>query len=93
VTILWARYGVWDMVGEDIRSRYHLMGEVSDNGNAAGDWIMDSRTEFGANGWDKLLPGAEVMCEVVTGDHFSIMRKPGVLEVGKRLGEAVHRGL
>lgn len=92
VTALWARHGVWETVGDDVRSR-HAGKKKSGNGNAAGDWIMDPRTEFGANGWDQLLPGAEVVCEVVTGDHFSIMQKPGVLEVGRQLGEAVCRGL
>ncbi|KAK5652180.1 hypothetical protein OQA88_10823 [Cercophora sp. LCS_1] len=85
VTVLWARHGVWETVGEGTRTKF---GGQDKTGNAARDWIMDPRKSFDANGWDELLPGAHIKCEVVTGDHFSIMRKPGIAELGRRLGEA-----
>ncbi|KAK3374152.1 hypothetical protein B0T24DRAFT_704334 [Lasiosphaeria ovina] len=54
------------------------------------DWIMDPRESFGTNGWEILLPGGDIRCEAITGDHFSIMRKPGVTELGHRLAKAVN---
>lgn len=41
-------------------------------------WLLDNRTDFGPNGWDKLL-GAEV-CKMVTvvGNHFTMMKPPVV---------------
>ena len=87
VKVVWARHGVWETVGDAVRAKFkrEMMGK--DQGtvtaNAARDWIMDPRSDFGPNGWDELLPGADIECEVITGDHFSIMRKPGVLELGR----------
>ncbi|KAI1371583.1 hypothetical protein F4677DRAFT_464190 [Hypoxylon crocopeplum] len=82
VKVIWARNGVWETVGNEVRSRYEesLGGE-----NAASDWIMDPRKSYGPNGWDTLLPGANITCEVVTGDHFSMMKKPGITELGSKL--------
>ncbi|KAK7742385.1 Type I Iterative PKS [Cytospora paraplurivora] len=86
VTILWARSGVWETVGPEVRARY----EASAGGdNIAKDWMMDRRTDQGPGGWDALLPGAKVKCQVVTGDHFSIMRRPNILELGEKLRKAL----
>ncbi|KAK1760384.1 acyl transferase acyl hydrolase lysophospholipase [Echria macrotheca] len=85
VTALWARQGVWETVGEDAKARFG----AEDVRNAAADWIMDPRSDFGPGGWEALLPGREIKCKVVAGDHFSIMRKPGVVELGKQLADAV----
>lgn len=64
-----------------MRERYCGRGEGG-GGNKAGDWIMDPRGEVAADGWDVLLPGAGIRCESVEGDHFGIMRRPGVAELG-----------
>ncbi|KAK3369970.1 hypothetical protein B0H63DRAFT_564230 [Podospora didyma] len=88
VTALWARHGVWETVGQEIKAKYvGTEGAV----NAARDWIMDPRQSFEASGWETILPGARIKCEVIVGDHFSIMRKPGIVELGKRLADAVKR--
>ncbi|EXJ92028.1 hypothetical protein A1O3_00578 [Capronia epimyces CBS 606.96] len=41
-------------------------------------WLLENRTDFGPNGWDKLL-GADV-CKMVTvvGNHFTMMKPPVV---------------
>lgn len=86
VTIFWAKSGVWETVGPEVRARF----ESSAGGkNIAKDWMMDKRTDQGPGGWDALVPGAKVECEVVTGDHFSIMRRPNILELGEKLREAL----
>lgn len=89
VTAIWARYGVWETVSEEVRNRFGDSDPRRQKLNAAGDWMMDPRRSFGPGGWDELVPGIQVKCEVVKGDHFSIMRRPGVLELGERLSEAV----
>lgn len=88
VAAIWARRGVWETVGEKVRERYCGRGEGG-GGNKAGDWIMDPRGEVGADGWDVLLPGAGIRCESVEGDHFGIMRRPGVVELGGKLDKAL----
>ncbi|KAK3994996.1 putative polyketide synthase [Cladorrhinum sp. PSN332] len=87
VTAIWARYGVWETVGEEMRKRFGSTERGKKN--AARDWMMDSRGSFGPSGWEELISGTEVKCEVVNGDHFSIMRTPGALELGGRLRGAV----
>lgn len=82
VRILWASHGVWETVGEDVRRRFEARAGSS---NSASDWMLDSRADYGASGWDLLLPGANLTCDLVVGDHFSIMRKPGVLELGGKI--------
>lgn len=88
VAVVWARRGVWETVGEEVRERYCGRGEGG-GGNKAGDWIMDPRVEVAADGWDVLLPGAGIRCESVEGDHFGIMRRPGVAELGGKLDKAL----
>jgi len=71
---IWARNGVWESVPE--QKRMSLTGKKERVENKAQDWIMEPRKDFGGNGWEKLIPGIE--CEIVDGDHFSIMRMPKV---------------
>lgn len=82
VRILWASHGVWETVGEDVRRRFEARAGSRNSGS---DWILDSRADYGAGGWDILLPGANITCDCVVGDHFSIMRKPGVLDLGGKI--------
>ncbi|KAI9824128.1 MAG: hypothetical protein M1819_001083 [Sarea resinae] len=88
VTALWARNGVWETVGEKTRSKFESKAA---HGNLAEDWMMDPRSSYETNGWEALLPGATFTCDVVSGDHFSIMRRPGVLDLGAKLSKAVLR--
>ena len=88
VTVLWAHHGVWDSVGDDVRRQFEAREGPRD---LAKDWMMESRSSYGASGWESLLPGADIECYIVPGDHFSIMRKPGVLDLGHKIAAAVSR--
>ncbi|KIW13453.1 hypothetical protein PV08_08641 [Exophiala spinifera] len=52
-------------------------------------WLLENRTDFGPNGWDKLL-GAEV-CKMVTvnGNHFTMMKPPVAKGVGQFIRESL----
>lgn len=84
VTALWARDGVWETVGDVVRAKFRKQAR-KDGTNAANDWIMDPRKDRGPNGWDFLLPGAKIACKVVPGDHFTIMRRPAVADLGEQI--------
>ena len=71
---IWARHGVWESVTEPKRSM--LVEKKERVRNKAQDWILEPRKDFGGNGWERLVPGVD--CEVVDGDHFSMMRRPKV---------------
>ncbi|KAK4669877.1 Type I Iterative PKS [Podospora pseudopauciseta] len=82
VTVVWARDGVWDTVGPEVKARHiKALGKK----NAARDWMLDTKSDFGPNGWEMLLPSAEIQCKVVEGDHFTIMKDSGVLKLGEVL--------
>ncbi|CAK7230710.1 Type I Iterative PKS [Sporothrix bragantina] len=89
VTVIWARDGVWETVGEVVQGQYQ--GKRGDKAevNAAQDWIMDPRKDKGPNGWESLLPSAKIACQVVPGDHFTIMRRPGITDLGRVVGCSV----
>ncbi|KAI0455324.1 hypothetical protein F5B21DRAFT_503379 [Xylaria acuta] len=86
VLILWAEKGVWETTDGAVRSSYE---DSATGRNAASDWIMDPRRAYGANGWDSLLPGANIHCETVAGNHFSMMRKPAIVNLGQKLAHGV----
>ena len=71
---IWARHGVWETGSEQQRAR--LLPAKARVANKAQDWIVEPRRDFGGNGWEKLVPG--VRCEVVDGDHFTVMKAPKV---------------
>jgi iron transport multicopper oxidase len=85
VSALWAQNGVWETVSEAKKSQFQDLARL--RGNQAEDWILDPREDAGPNGWDSLVPGVPVACAVVPGDHFTMMRNPGVKELGSRLTE------
>ncbi|KAK4189134.1 hypothetical protein QBC35DRAFT_167960 [Podospora australis] len=86
VTAIWAGHGVWETVGEEVKAKF---AGSERNKNAARDWMLDPRPDLGPNGWESLLPNANIKCEAIAGDHFSIMRKPGILKLGASLADAV----
>ncbi|KAI0906729.1 ketoacyl-synt-domain-containing protein [Ustulina deusta] len=85
-TLIWAKDGVLETLGEEASAsdRSRITKGAGDS-NSASDWVLSSRHDFGPNGWDLLLPKIEVECSVVKGDHFSIMKAPAVLGIGKLL--------
>ncbi|KAJ6178070.1 Acyl transferase/acyl hydrolase/lysophospholipase [Penicillium mononematosum] len=87
VLALWAQNGVWETVGEERKSRFQDLARI--RGNQAEDWILDPRGNAGPNGWDSLVSGVPVTCAVIPGDHFTMMRNPGVKELGARLAETL----
>ncbi|GAP86286.2 putative polyketide synthase [Rosellinia necatrix] len=89
VVILWAEKGVRETVGEACGPSYGGSGGRGKENNAASDWIMDRRHDYGPNGWDSLLAGSSIRCETVVGDHFSMMRKPAIVDVGYKLIQAL----
>lgn len=65
VHAIWARYGVCRFPHDPrpdfpIDEPPHLK------------WLLENRTDFGTNGWDRLIPG-EIRTEVLDGNHFTIM--------------------
>ena len=39
-------------------------------------WLLNNRTDFGYNGWDKLLGGENMTMDKISGNHFTMMREP-----------------
>jgi hypothetical protein len=83
VTLVWAKQGVWENMGEEADAILRADGEGKPN--AASDWIMNNREDYGPHGWDMLLPGIEVTCCIVDEDHFTMMKRPAICEVGRLL--------
>ncbi|KIV92850.1 hypothetical protein PV10_04114 [Exophiala mesophila] len=52
-------------------------------------WLLENRTDFGPNGWDKLL--SPEVCKMVTikGNHFTMMKPPVAKGVGQYIREAL----
>ena len=61
-----------DKVGEENGPYVGNVMEDADTGLRS--WFYAKRTEFGPNGWDRLV--GEVDIRTVDGDHFSIVRPP-----------------
>lgn len=91
VCVVWARDGVLEGVEDDVRRRAETDMGMSegeqDAARAAKAWLMGKR-EYGPAGWDQLV-GKEVSCEVVAGNHFSMMKPPFIGPVGAVVGRVV----
>ncbi|KAJ5174236.1 Acyl transferase/acyl hydrolase/lysophospholipase [Penicillium canariense] len=87
ITALWAQNGVWETVGEAKMSQFQDLARI--RRNQAEDWILDPRKNAGPNGWDSLVSGVPVTCAVIPGDHFTMMRNPGVKELAAKMTEAL----
>lgn len=69
---IWARHGV-------CRSPSDPKPPFPTNEPPHLKWLLENRTDFGANGWDALVPAKSFIgMEVLDGNHFSIMRNPTV---------------
>ncbi len=40
------------------------------------NWLLDNRTDFSSNGWEKLLGTGKFTCTTVPGNHFTMMKEP-----------------
>ena len=68
VLIVWASNGM--MTGKDI-PRYQLPPGASSKGLS---FLLDDKTDFGARGWDELLPSGQIRIITVDGaNHFTLM--------------------
>jgi iron transport multicopper oxidase len=52
-------------------------------------WMSAPRKEFGPNGWERLLAGAEINCHRTEGDHFSMMNPPLVEQTGQLIAQVL----
>ncbi|KAL9030755.1 MAG: hypothetical protein Q9196_001159 [Gyalolechia fulgens] len=74
---IWATEGVCPKV-ED---RARLLPPREDDPKTM-KWLLEDRTEFGANGWDELIPGeGKLRFATIHGNHFTMMRKPMIDEL------------
>ncbi|TVY20816.1 Conidial pigment polyketide synthase alb1 [Lachnellula arida] len=75
VAIIWAEDGVGG----------HSSSAISKNHGVdiAREWLMEKRTEFGANGWDEILGSCSLKTYSVPGNHFSLMNAVEVKAVAE----------
>ena len=69
VLLVWARHGVCKNP-EDPRP------EPQEDDPNSMKWLLDNRTDFGCNGWERLLGEGNCTCTSVGGNHFTMMREP-----------------
>ena len=63
---------------ENLEENSPYFGNVTEDPNTGlRSWFYAKRTNFGPNGWDKLV-GDDVDIQTIDGDHFSIVRPPHV---------------
>ena len=71
VSIIWA----CDTVLGD--AKVDWMTNLTEGQSKGIHFLIEKRTDFGACGWETMLPGAEIRCEKVVGaNHFSMMVCP-----------------
>ena len=87
--LIWARKGLKEResVGKEPEPEPETMGEDSpyfgnimeDPATGLRSWFYAKRTNFGPNGWDKLVGDVDV--HTMDGDHFSIVTPPEVSDL------------
>ncbi|TVY85230.1 putative sterigmatocystin biosynthesis polyketide synthase [Lachnellula suecica] len=78
VSIIWACETV---LGD---AKVEWMPNLTDGQSKGIHFLVEKRTDFGPCGWEKMLPGAEILCDKVVGaNHFSMMQKPFITQVGQ----------
>ncbi|MCJ1476563.1 hypothetical protein MMC13_005229 [Lambiella insularis] len=83
-TIIWARDGLVKHEGDPTPE-----WEKGVRMPNSMQWLVENRRDLGPAGWDTLLGNAEIRCESVEGNHFTMMREPIIHEVGRLIKEAV----
>ncbi|KAL8729534.1 MAG: hypothetical protein Q9181_004967 [Wetmoreana brouardii] len=76
-------FAVWatDGVCRNPEDRASLLPPQDDDPKSM-NWLLEDRTDFGANGWDQLIPGeGRVRFATIKGNHFTMMRQPVVDEL------------
>lgn len=52
-------------------------------------WLLENRTDFGPNGWDRLLDVKKCQMVTIKGNHFTMMKPPVAKAVGQHIREAI----
>jgi naphtho-gamma-pyrone polyketide synthase len=53
-------------------------------------WLLNNRTDFGPNGWDRLLGGGKVVVETMNdANHFTMMEGQKVQELASFIRRAM----
>ncbi|KAL9606585.1 MAG: hypothetical protein Q9179_000239 [Wetmoreana sp. 5 TL-2023] len=76
-------FAVWaiDGVCPNPEDRARLLPPQEDDPKSM-NWLLEDRTDFGANGWDQLIPGeGKMRFATIKGNHFTMMRQPAVDEL------------
>lgn len=68
-TVIWARDGVCKNPDDP---RPECIGRMPNSMQ----WLVENRTDFGPNGWEKLLPANKIRSAEMDGNHFTMMRDP-----------------
>jgi thioesterase domain-containing protein len=84
VSIIWGARGVFEELGGKVVEAVALRGRgerrrderCTEEMDRLQGWMSAPRKEFGPNGWERLLAGAEINCHRTEGDHFSMMNPP-----------------
>jgi thioesterase domain-containing protein len=82
--IIWAKIGMSEVIGKGMPlpiEEPEPEGNIMEDANTGlKSWFYAKRTEFGANGWDKLV--GDVECHAIQADHFSMVAQPAVSSIG-----------
>ncbi|KAI4246250.1 MAG: hypothetical protein L6R42_009959, partial [Xanthoria sp. 1 TBL-2021] len=85
-------FAVWATEGvcPDAEDRARLIPAREDDTKSM-KWLLDDRMDFGANGWDELVPGGagKMRFRTIKGNHFTMMRKPQVEELAALIREGL----
>lgn len=52
-------------------------------------WLLENRTDFGPNGWDRLIDAKKCKMVTIKGNHFTMMKPPVAKAVGQYIREAI----
>ncbi|KAL3420846.1 polyketide synthase [Phlyctema vagabunda] len=53
-------------------------------------FMINKRKDFGPDGWDKILPGAEITIDTVNGaNHFTLMSKENIQQVSNLINRVL----
>ncbi|TPX18780.1 uncharacterized protein E0L32_011529 [Thyridium curvatum] len=86
VSIVWAGESVLKNADESLLSR------VTRGKSKGIHFLIEPRTDFGPAGWETMLPGAKIRTTVIEdANHFSMMQKPFIQQVGQFIDECMAR--
>ena len=69
--LIWAPEGV-------CKSPSDPRPEPQDDDPNSMKWLLENRTDFGCNGWERLLGEENCTCVAIEGNHFTMMKEPNV---------------